>query len=333
MAKPVRSAISGVTMFYPDRVITNADLEKIVDTSDEWIQSRTGIRERRFVSPGQASSHLATGAAEELLKMTGTDPKEIDLILVGTVTPDMLFPSTACLIQKNIGAKNAWGFDVSAACSGFVFSLATGDQFVRSGKYKKVMVIGVDTMSSILNMADRNTCVLFGDGAGAVLLEPTPEESDLGIIDTIGHVDGSGGEFLYMPAGGSRIPTSAETVSKKMHYVHQEGKQVFKYAVSEMARVSEEILEKNGLSPSDVDLFVAHQANLRIIESCQKRLGLPDDKVVVTIDKYANTTSGTIPTCLATAVADGRLTKGKLVLIASFGAGFTWGSALVRWAY
>ncbi|HLG19094.1 MAG TPA: beta-ketoacyl-ACP synthase III [Bdellovibrionota bacterium] len=333
MPGPMRSAITGVTMFHPSRVVTNKDLEKLVDTSDEWIRTRTGISERRYVDEGQAASHLAVGAVEQLLRQTDTSPEEVELIVVGTVTPDMLFPATACLIQQQIGAKKAWGFDLSAACSGFVFSLATGDQFIRSGKHKKVIVVGVDIMTSITNFEDRNTCVLFGDGAGAVMLEPVSKTAELGILDTVCHIDGTGAEFLYMPAGGSRRPPTAETVEKKMHFVHQEGKQVFKFAVCEMANVTEEILARNNFLPRDIDLFVAHQANLRIIESCQKRLGLPDEKVVVTIDKYANTTSATIPTCLATAVADGRLTKGKLVLITSFGAGFTWGAALVRWAY
>jgi 3-oxoacyl-[acyl-carrier-protein] synthase III len=333
MPAPVRSAITGVTMYYPDKVVTNKDLEKLVDTSDEWIRTRTGISERRFVEKGTAASDLGAEAVKALLVQTNTSPEEVELIVVGTISPDMLFPSTACLIQKKVGAKNAWAFDVSAACSGFVFSLSIADQFVRSGKHKKVVVVGVDVMSSVLNFKDRNTCVLFGDGCGAVLLEPVPAATSLGILDTIAHVDGNGGEFLYQPAGGSLRPASLETVQNNLHYVHQEGKSVFKVAVSEMANVSEEILARNGLTGADVDLFVAHQANLRIVEACQKRLDLPDEKVVVTIDKYANTTSGTIPTCLAVAVNDGRLTKGKLVLISSFGAGFTWGAALVRWAY
>lgn len=333
MARTYRSIITGVEKFYPENVVTNADMEKLVDTSDEWIQTRTGISQRYRVAKGEASSDLATGAIQKLLKKTKTDPSEVDLIIVGTVTPDTLFPSTACRIQNKIGAKNAWGFDISAACSGFVFSLATGDQFIQSGKYKKVIVVGVDVMSSILDYTDRNTCVLFGDGCGAVLLEPESTDSELGILDHICHIDGSGGDLLYMPGGGSLNPTSIATVENKMHYVHQEGKQVFKFAVSEMANVCEEILEKNGLKPSDVDLFVPHQANLRIIESCQKKLNLTDDQVVININKYANTTAATIPTCLAQAVEDGRLTKGKLVLCASFGAGFTWGASLIRWSY
>ncbi len=333
MGKTYRSIITGVEKFYPANVVTNQDMAKLVDTSDEWIQTRTGITQRYRVAKGEASSDLAAGAIEKLLKRYKISADEIDLIIVGTVTPDTLFPSTACRVQNKIGAKNAWGFDLSAACSGFVFSLSVGDQFIQTEKYKKVIVVGVDVMSSILDYTDRNTCVLFGDGCGVVLLEPEPKDSELGILDHICHIDGSGGDLLYMPGGGSLNPTSMATVENKMHYVHQEGKQVFKYAVSEMANVCEEILEKNGLKPSDVDLFIPHQANLRIIESCQKKLGLTDDQVVINIDKYANTTAATIPTCLAQAVEDGRLTKGKLVLCASFGAGFTWGASLIRWAY
>ena len=333
MGKTIRSIITGVEKFYPENVVTNADMEKLVDTSDEWIQTRTGIKQRFRVAKGEASSGLAAGAIQKLLKKRKIGADEIDLIIVGTVTPDTLFPSTACRIQEKIGAKKAWGFDISAACSGFVFSLATGDQFIQTEKYKKVIVVGVDVMSSILDYTDRNTCVLFGDGCGVVLLEPEPIDSELGILDHICHTDGSGGDLLYMPGGGSLNPTSPTTVENKMHYVHQEGKQVFKFAVSEMANVCEEILEKNGLKPSDVDLFIPHQANLRIIESCQKKLGLTDQQVVINIDMCANTTAATIPTCLAQAVEDGRLTKGKLVLCASFGAGFTWGASLIRWAY
>lgn len=329
----VRSAITGAEKFHPEKVVTNEDLSKIVDTSDEWIRTRTGIGERRRVKKGQAASDLAAAAIEKLLRKTGTAPDEVDLLIVGTVTPDMLFPSTACLLQSKLGLKNAWGFDLSAACSGFIFSLGTADQFVRSGKCKKAIVVGVDVMSTIIDPTDRNTCVLFGDGAAAVMLEPVPEGSKLGILDFIHRVDGSGGEYLRMPAGGSLHPATSETVEGRMHFVHQEGKQVFKYAVSEMANVSEEILERNGFKPDDVALFVPHQANLRIIESCQKRLGLPDDKVMVNIEKFANTTSATIPSCLAQAAAEGRIQKGDLVLLASFGAGFTWGATLVRWAY
>jgi len=333
MSQPVRAAITGVSMYHPEKVVTNRELEAIVDTNDEWIQTRTGIKERRFVEKGVGSSDLAVLAIQKLLKQTETRPEEIDLIIVGTVTPDMMFPSTACLIARKLGAKNAWGFDLSAACSGFLFALSTGEQFIRSGKHKKVLVVGVDVMSSILNFKDRNTCVLFGDGAGAVLLEPVLIDRQLGILDSVEHVDGVGGDFLYMPAGGSLNPPTIETVEKNMHYVHQEGKSVYKYAVSGMANVAVEILERNKINPKEVDLFVAHQANLRIIESTQKKLNLPDEKVMVTIHKYANTTAATIPTCLAVAQEEGRLKKGDLVLAVAFGAGFTWGASLIRWAY
>ncbi len=333
MAAPLRSAITGVAQYHPERVVTNRDLEKLVDTSDEWIQTRTGIVKRHFVKEGQTSSDMAAKAAETLLKKTKTDPKEIDLILCATITPDMMFPATACLIQDRIGATNAWGFDIQAACSGFIYALSVANQFVRGGKHKKVLAIGVDTMSSILNMQDRNTCVLFGDGAGAALLEPVPETTGLGILDTVCHIDGSGGELLCQPAGGCKQPPSHETVDQKLHYVRQEGKQVFKFAVSEMARVSEEVLHRNDFTGKDLDLFVPHQANLRIIESTQKKLGLPDNKVVINIDKFGNTTAATLPTCLVQAADQGQLKKGDLVLLTSFGAGFTWGSVLLRWAY
>lgn len=320
-------------MFHPERVVTNQEIEKMVDTSDEWIRTRTGISERRWVKPGQASSDLGTEACKKLLEKTKTDPSEVELIVVGTVTPDMMYPSTACLIAKKLGCNKAWGFDLSAACSGFVFSLATAEKFIRTGTHKKVIVVGVDIMSTLADLTDRNTAVLFGDGAGAVMLEPEPEGTQLGILDTVNHVDGVGAEFLYQPGGGSLHPASHETVDKKMHFVHQDGRSVYKYAVAGMADVSDEILKRNKFTGNDVDIFVAHQANIRIVESAQKRLGLPDEKVVNNIDKYANTTSATIPTCLAMAAEDGRLSKGNLVVCTSFGAGFTWGSTLMRWAY
>ena len=329
----IRSTITSVASFYPDTIVTNQDLEKCVDTSDEWIKTRTGIIERRRVTPGQASSDLAVGAIQKILKSKKISPLEIDIILVATITPDTVFPSTACRIQQKIGASRAWGFDISAACSGFVFALATANQFIQSGNAKKIIVVGVDVMSSILDYTDRNTCVLFGDGCGAVLIEPETTDSDLGILDHICHTDGNGADFLYMPAGGSLLGTSHETIEKKMHFVHQEGKSVFKSAVSEMANVCEEILTKNNLSPEDIDIFIPHQANLRIIESCQKKLGLSDDQVIINIERFANTTAGTIPSAMAMAVEDERLTKGKLALITSFGAGFTWGAALIRWSY
>ncbi|MEZ4704990.1 MAG: beta-ketoacyl-ACP synthase III [Bdellovibrionota bacterium] len=333
MSTNTRSIITAVEHYFPEKILTNADMEKLVDTSDEWIQTRTGIQKRRKIKHGEAASDLAARAIEKLLKQKKMAAKDIELIIVATVTPDMMFPSTACRIQEKIGASHAWGFDVSAACSGFIFALSTADQFIVSGRYKNALVVGVDVMSSILDYKDRNTCVLFGDGCGVVLLEPEPEASSLGIIDHICKIDGKGGQYLYMPGGGSLNGTSQKTLDENMHVVHQEGKQVFKYAVTEMANVSEEILEKNKLSAQDIDCFIPHQANLRIIESCQKRLKLTDDQVIVNIQEYANTTSATIPTCMSQAVDAKKIKKGDLVLIASFGAGFTWGASLIRWAY
>ncbi|RPJ55591.1 MAG: ketoacyl-ACP synthase III [Acidobacteria bacterium] len=325
----MRARISGAGMYVPEKVVNNRDMEKFVETSDEWIIERTGIRERRFVAEGQANSDLAVKAVERALEVAKVDPADIDLIIVATVTPDMMFPSTACLIQNRIGAKKAWGFDLSGACSGFLYALITGAQFIETGKHKKVLVIGSDVMSSIIDFQDRATCVLFGDGAGAVLLEPT--EEDNAILDSILCADGSGGTFLYMPAGGSRQPATVETVQKRMHYVHQDGRNVFKCAVKFMADVSLELLKRHGFTPEDVQLYVPHQANLRIINAAKDRLKLKDEQVAVNIDRYANTTSATIPSCLAEAQQCGRLKKGDLVVLASFGAGFTWGSVLLRW--
>ena len=332
MSHCIAAKITGVSGHVPPKVMSNADFEKIVDTSDEWIRARTGIRERHVVEKGKASSHLATEAAKVLLAQTRTDPGDIDLIIVASVTPDMFFPATACLVQCRIGAKRAWGFDLSAACSGFSYALTVGAQFVGSGTHKKVMVIGSDAMTTILDYQDRATCVLFGDGAGAVLLEPAagPDE---GILDFEHDVDGSGGEFLYMPGGGSLHPSTKETVEKRMHYVHQEGSQVFKYAVRRMADMSAHLLERNGFSKADLALLVPHQANLRIIRATQERLGLDDSKVMVNIDKYGNTTAATIPLGLCDAVRQGRLRKGDLVLIVTVGAGYTTGGLLLRWAY
>src|ERR1043166_21300 len=335
MSNRIAAKITGVAGFLPPRVMTNADLEKIVDTNDEWIRTRTGIRERHVVDKGMASSHMATEAAKQLLANTNTDPSEIGLIIVASVTPDMLFPATACLVQDRIGAKKAWGFDLSAACSGFAYALTVGAQFVASGAHKKVLAIGSDTMTSILNYEDRSTCVLFGDGAGAVLLEPAaggPSDQLEGILDFEHDIDGSGGQFLYMPGGGSLNPPTHETVDKKMHYVHQEGSAVFKYAVVGMAEVSVEILKRNNFSASDVVLYVPHQANSRIVDAAVERMGLDKSKVVLNIDRYANTTAATIPIGLSEACERNRLRRGDLVLMASFGAGFTWGSLLLRWA-
>jgi 3-oxoacyl-[acyl-carrier-protein] synthase III len=328
----IAAKITGVAGYVPPRVVTNADLEKIVDTNDEWIRTRTGIRERHYADPGVASSDLGTEAARKLLAAKGVRPEEIDMIIVATVTPDMLFPATACLIQDRLGATNAWGFDLSGACSGFAYALTVGAQFVGSGAHKKVLVIGSDVMTSILDFTDRATCVLFGDGAGAVLLEPAASDAE-GILDFAHDIDGSGGCNLYMPAGGSLNPPSRETVDKRMHYVHQEGAQVFKYAVRRQAELACQMLERNGLTSRDLALVVPHQANLRIIRAMQERLGVDDSKVLVNIDRYGNTTAATIPLGLVDAVEQKRLRKGDLVLLVAVGAGYTAGSILMRWAY
>ena len=331
MSHRIAAKISGVAGYVPPKVLTNADLEKMVATNDEWIRTRTGIRERHIAEDGTASSHLATEAAKTLLAQTKTDPRDVDMIIVASVTPDMMFPATACLVQDRIRAKKAWGFDLSAACSGFAYALTVGAQFVGSGAHKKVLVIGSDKMSSILDYTDRATCILFGDGAGAVLLEPASDGE--GILDFEHDVDGSGGQFLYMPGGGSLHPATAETVEKKMHFVHQEGSQVFKYAARRMAEMSTRLLERNGFTKDDLALLVPHQANLRIIRAAQERLGVDDSKVLVNIDRYANTTAGTIPLGLCDAVKQRRLHKGDLVLIVTVGAGYTTGGVLLRWAY
>ncbi len=328
----LRAKITGVTGYVPPRVLTNADLEKMVATNDAWIRERTGIRERHIVDKGMATSHMAVEAAKKLLADRSIDPKEIDLIVVASVTPDMMFPATACLVQDRLGAKNAWGFDLSAACSGFLYALTVGAQFVGAGTHKKALVIGSDVMSSIINYEDRATCVLFGDGAGAVLVEPAESEEE-GVLDFHNDVDGSGGCYLYMPGGGSLNPPSHETVDKKMHYVHQEGQQVFKYAVRRMADVSTQLLERNGFSSRDLSLLVPHQANLRIIRATQERLGLDDSKVMLNIERYGNTTAGTIPLGLRDALDEGRLRKGDLVLLVAVGAGYTTGGMLLRWTY
>ncbi|HJZ63181.1 MAG TPA: beta-ketoacyl-ACP synthase III [Candidatus Acidoferrum sp.] len=331
MSHRIAAKITGVAGYVPPRTMTNDDLEKIVETSDEWIRTRTGIRERHVVDKGMATSHMATEAAKCVLQQTKTNAEDVDLIVLASVTPDMFFPATACLVQDRIGAKKAWGFDLSAACSGFAYSLTVGAQFAGAGTHKKVLVIGSDTMTSILNYEDRATCVLFGDGAGAVLIEPAT--GDEGILDFEHDVDGSGGQYLYMPGGGSLNPSSAETVGKKMHYVHQEGSQVFKYAVRRMADLAVHLVERNGLKSQDIALVVPHQANLRIIKAMQERLGVPDSKVMVNIDSYGNTTAATIPLGLRDAVAQGRIKKGDLLLVLTVGAGYTTGGILMRWAY
>jgi 3-oxoacyl-[acyl-carrier-protein] synthase-3 len=325
-----RAKITAVSHYLPERRVTNKDLEKVVDTSDEWIVERTGIHERRVAAKGQATSDLGAAAAKRLLEKRGIAAAELDLIIVATVTPDMFFPSSACLIQNKIGAKHAWGFDLSGACSGFLYALTTGAQFIAAGSHKKVLVIGADVMTSILDFKDRATCVLFGDGAGAVLLEPA-EEGEQGIIDFLLRSDGSGGQFLYMPGGGSLNPTSAETIKNNMHCVHQDGRNVFKFAVRGMAEISHAMLTRHGLSPKDLKLYIPHQANLRIINAAVEKLGLAPAQVAINIDRYANTTAGTIPICLSEADESKTLNNKDLILLASFGAGFTWGSLLLRW--
>jgi 3-oxoacyl-[acyl-carrier-protein] synthase-3 len=328
----VRAKISALGTYVPPRLLTNADLEKMVETSDQWIMERTGIRERHIVDKGMATSDLAVEAARKALAKRGLAPSDLDAILVATVTPDMFFPSTACLVQHKLGAKGVWGFDLSAACSAFVYALQVGAQFIATGAHRKVMVIGADVMSSIIDYTDRATCVIFGDGAGAVILEPADDDS-VGIMDFMHEVDGSGGCSLYMPGGGSLHPSTCETVDKKMHYVHQDGQAVFKYAVRKQADLCERILQRNGLKGSDVDAFIPHQANQRIITATADRLSLRPESVIINIDRYGNTTAGTIPLAMETALQEGKLKKGSLVLLAAVGAGFTVGATLLRWAY
>jgi len=327
--KLVRAKITALGTYVPPRVLTNADFEKMVETTDDWILSRTGIRERHVVDKGVATSDLAAEAARRALAERGIDANDIEAIVVATVTPDMLFPSTACLVQHKLGIKSTWGFDLSAACSAFVYALQTGAQFVVSGAHKKVLVIGSDVMSSILDYTDRATCILFGDGAGAVVLERSDDGN--GIIDFVHEIDGSGGCALYMPGGGSLHPSTQETVDKKMHFVHQDGQAVFKFAVRKMGEACEKLLARNGVKASDIDCFIPHQANQRIITATADRLGLKPESVIINIDRYGNTTAGTIPLAMQTAREDGRLKKGDLVLLASVGAGFTIGATLLRW--
>ncbi len=325
-----RARISSLGTYVPERVVTNKDLEKIVNTNDEWIRTRTGIQQRHYVEPGTPTSVLAAAAARQCLERRGIAADELDVIIVATVTPDMFFPATACLVQEKVKASRAWGFDISAACSGFVYALSMGAQFVESGRHQKVMVIGADVMTSILDYTDRTTCVLFGDAAGAVLLEPAEDGS--GLIDYYHEVDGSGAHYLNMPAGGSALPPSHATVDRKQHYIRQEGQHVFKYAVRKFAEASRHLLERNQLSTDQIDCFLAHQANIRIIEAAQERLGLPDSKVVKNIHEYGNTTAATIPLAMATGLRQGKLKAGDLALLAAVGAGFTVGTALVRWS-
>ncbi|HMN25444.1 MAG: ketoacyl-ACP synthase III [Ignavibacteriaceae bacterium] len=328
--KKINAIITGVGMYTPDKVLDNKYFESIVDTNDEWIKTRTGISERRILENG-ATSDLAAGAALDLFEKHNVNPEEIDLIIVATVTPDMFFPATACLVQNKIGAVNAWGFDLSAACSGFLFALQTGASFVESGRYKKVLVIGADKMSAITDYTDRNICILFGDAGSAVLLEPT-EDKSLGLQNTILRVDGTGKDALYMLGGGSLNPASHETVDKKWHYIYQDGKAVFKVAVKGMADVSAELMEKSNLKSEDVAYLVPHQANLRIIDATAQRMGISKDKVMINIDKYGNTTAATIPLCLTEYYRAGKVKKGDNLILSAFGAGYTWGAIHVVWA-
>ena len=324
----VYAAITGVQGYVPEDILSNEELAKIVDTSDEWITTRTGIKERRVMKNG-ASSDMAAKAVEGLLHKTNTDPLDIELVIVATVTPDYPFPSTANVLSDKIGMTNAWGYDLIAACSGFIYAISTAAQFIETGRYKKVVVVGVDKMTSILDYEDRTTCVIFGDGAGAVLIEPNHE--GMGIQDFILRSDGSGREYLLQPAGGSVNPASIYTVENRMHYVKQEGKQVFKFAVTNMAEVSAEIMEKNNLSSDDVAWLVPHQANLRIIDATANRMGLPKEKVMINIQKYGNTTAGTLPLCLWD--YEKQLKKGDNIILSAFGGGFTWGAVYIKWAY
>jgi 3-oxoacyl-[acyl-carrier-protein] synthase-3 len=326
-----RAKITALGPDVPPRVLSNADLEKMVDTTNEWILDRVGIRERHIADKGVAASDLAVAAVKNLIESHPFDLQEVDLIVVGTVTPDMMYPSTACLVQHKLGIQNTWGFDVSAGCSGFVYALNTGVKFVESGQYKKVLVIGSDVNSSMTDYTDRAVCIIFGDGAGAVLLEPCADGE--GIIDHVAQVEGMGGQYLFMPGGGSLNPASHQTVDQKMHYIHQDGKNVFKYAVKKMAEMTERVLERNKLTGQDVDCFIAHQANRRIITATADRLGMPLEKVVINIDRFGNTTAGTIPIAMRTAIDEGKLRKGDMLLIASVGAGFTSGATLMRWAF
>ena len=328
--KQFNAAITGLGMYVPDKIYDNAYFEKIVDTSDEWIRTRTGIKERRILENG-GTSVLATKAAEDLLKSKKMSAEEIDVIIVATVTPDMFFPATACLVQHNIGAKNAWGFDLSAACSGFLFGYQTACSFVESGDYKKVLLIGADKMSSITDYSDRNNCILFGDAGAAVLIEPT-EDKNYGLQNSLLKIDGSGLDYLHMKGGGSLNPPTHETVDKNMHVIYQEGKAVFKFAVKGMADISYEIMKKNNLTADDIAYLVPHQANLRIIGATAERMGISMDKVMINIDKYGNTTAATIPSCLVEYYRSGKLKKGDKLILASFGAGWTWGACYLVWS-
>ncbi len=324
-----QAAITSVGHYLPEQRLTNGDLEEMVETNDEWIRTRTGIQERRILGDdSKATAFMATEAAQEALDKRGLDPDAIDVIVVATVTPDMLFPATACLVQDNLGASNAWGFDLSAACSGFIYALTTGAQFIETGQAETVLVIGADKMSSIVDYTDRTTCILFGDGAGAVVLEA---DEEAGLHDTVHHVDGEHSDLLCMKGGGSLNPPTHETVDAHMHYLNQEGRQVFKFAVTRMADVCEEVMARNGLDAEDVDYLVPHQANQRIIDATAKRMGLSSDQVMMNIDRYGNTTAATIPLCLFD--WEDELERGDELILTAFGGGFTWGAGHLTWAY
>lgn len=325
----IRAAITATGGYVPDKILSNFDLEKMVDTTDEWIRARTGIEERRILEDGKATSDMCVEAIKQILNKSGLKATDIDLLIVATVTPDLVFPSTSNIVCDKIGATNAWGFDLSAACSGFLFGLETASKLVESGKYKNVILCGADKMSAIIDYQDRNTCIIFGDGGGAVLLQPTTE--NVGVMDAILKADGSGREFLHQKAGGSLLPPSIETVENRLHYVYQEGKTVFKFAVTNMAEVSRQIMDRNGLSGDDVDYLVAHQANLRIIDATAKRMELADGKVLINIHKYGNTTAATLPLLLNDFETEFK--KGDNLILSTFGGGFTWGSIYLKWAY
>jgi 3-oxoacyl-[acyl-carrier-protein] synthase-3 len=328
-----RPKITALGCYTPPGVLTNADLEKMVKTDHQWIVDRTGIEQRHIATPDVATSDLAVEAANAALAQRGIPASDLDAILVCTVTPDMMFPATACLVQNRIGATHAWGFDLIAACAGFLYGLNTASQLIASGTHKKVLVIGADTMSRIIDYTDRSTCILFGDGAGAFLIERSEDDEDAGFIDFIGEIDGSGGDYLKMPAGGSRMPASAETVANHMHFVKQEGQQVFKYAVKKISELCEALLSRNNLTSDDVAILIPHQANRRIMVATAERLGLPLERVLININEYGNTTAGTIPLATRDAIRQGRLKKGDLVLYAAVGAGYTAGACLYRWAF
>lgn len=328
--KKITAAITAVNGYVPPDILTNFDLEKMVDTSDEWIRTRTGISERRILKePGKATSDMAYEAVKGLLEKRKISAEEIDLIIFGTVTPDLVFPSTACILADKIGAKNAWGYDLAAACSGFLFALETGSKFIESGKYKKVLVVGADKMSAIIDYTDRNTCIIFGDGAGCALLEPNDE--GLGVLDSVLKIDGSGRHYLHQKAGGSLKPPTHETIDAREHYVYQDGKTVFKFAVKGMADVAAQIMERNELTPQNIDWLVPHQANLRIIDATAERMGIGREKVMINIDHFGNTTNATLPLCLWE--WESKLKKGDNLVLAAFGGGFTWGALYLKWAY